>query len=357
MTSGAIGHDERARTQRQLLLPEFGDVTQQRLLDCKVAIVGAGGLGSPVIAYLAAAGVGSLIVIDDDLVQLDNLHRQIIHSIDALDTPKTASASRIAAQLAPRCTVTEVRERLTEENALELLQGADIIVDGSDSFDTRFNIHSAASSLQLPVVWGAVLRWDAQVTVFWPNPPSDSGIRPVALTDVFADASETRAAVGCDIAGVIGPLCGQAGSMMALEVIKLWTGVGRPLLGRMAMLNALTGETRTVRIRPGGDPDSASITPHPRPLSHIPDSAIVLDVRRDAERTESPELPGSLHLPLDRVLQLTTESSDWQPVFGSASSQQPLLVVCTTGQRSLRAARHLMSQGVESVCYLDGGLQ
>lgn len=376
MTSGGLTDAERSRTQRQLLLPEFGESTQQRLRDCKVAVIGAGGLGSPVISYLAAAGIGSLTVIDDDVVELSNLHRQILHSVERIGEPKTASAVAAVARLAPECAVTEIRERLTEANAVELLSDIDIIVDGSDSFETRFVVHAAAVTLSVPVVWGAVLRWDAQVTVFWPNPPAAAGVQPVALTDVFADSEQIRRTAGCSTAGVIGAICGQAGSVMALEVIKLATGVGRPLLGRMLILNGLSGESRTVAIgsqgrtdasaedRAGGrarvDAGNQATVRHsvgdPRPLHEVPLGAVVLDVRRVEERVALAGPPGSHHLPLDEVLALEANPETWPGLFELVTAEHPLVVVCAEGPRSIRAARHLMSCGVDVAGFLDGGI-
>lgn len=342
---------------RQLLLPEFGETTQQRLRESRVTVVGAGGLGSPVIAYLAAAGIGQLTVIDDDVIEASNLHRQIIHSADQIGEPKTASARQIVARLAPECEVSEVRVRLTNDNATELLGGADVIVDGSDSFVTRFSVNKAAHALGVPVVWGAVLRWDAQVTVLWPNPPTSAEVSPVSLTDIFEDSEATRRTVGCSTAGVIGALCGQAGSIMALEVIKLVSGVGKPLIGRMMVIDALRGESRTVALSPAVLPDSAVAAAAPIAYSSLPELARVIDVRRASERHSVPAPAHAHHLPLDELLQLGSDQSTWPAFLITDSADQPLIMVCAEGPRSIRAARHLATQGAPVTGFLDGGLR
>ena len=352
MTERTLSEQERARTGRQLILPELGDGGQQKLAQARIAVVGAGGLGSPVISYLAAAGVGELIVIDDDVVELSNLHRQTIHDQAHLGRPKTVSATEVAARLSPETIVTEKPVRLTAENARELLAGADVIVDGSDSFDTRFPVNDAAMALGVPVVWGAVLGWNAQVTVLWPRPPADSGFTAIELRDVFADTPETRRTVGCSVAGVLGAVCGIAGSMMALEAIKLITGLGQPLVGTMVVIDALAGTTNRVNL--GAAPsrvEAISVTA----LTEIPSEAVIVDVRHVAEREANPVTRDSLHLPLAEVL-LIEGSSPRPAALEALAADQVIVTVCAEGPRSARAARHLISQGYAVAGFLDGGL-
>ena len=250
MDAEGLSDFENARTQRQQLLPAIRERGQRKLNRATVAVVGAGGLGSPVIQYLVAAGVGSLVVIDHDVIELSNLNRQVIHSAADVGTPKTASATSAISRLAPECRVTVSRERLTAHNAVDLLSGADVVVDGSDTFETRFDVSRAAEVLRIPVVWGAVLGWDAQVTVFHPNPPEDSEFLAYRLGDLFADSPEVRVGDTCSTLGVMGAVCGYAGSLMALETIKLLTGAGTPLFGCVTIFNGLTGESRNVRLAP-----------------------------------------------------------------------------------------------------------
>ncbi len=347
MSPDALSSAEKARTARQIILPELAETGQMRLAEATVAIVGAGGLGSPVIEYLAAAGVGKLIVIDDDIIEVSNLHRQTLHSISQIGKPKTLSATDLAAKLAPECDVTEIRERLTRDNAVKLLSGADVIVDGSDSFDTRFDVNFAASQLGVPVVFGAVLRWDAQVTVLWPSPPAESGFTAVDLADIFADNEQTRQTVSCATAGVIGAVCGQAGSLMALEAIKLITGVGRSLLGSMMVIDGLNAEVTKIPLT--SDTSTQSVTV--QALEEIPSHAQVVDVRNDAERQAHPAPANAVHIPFENVLLMKQQS------FTEISLDAELIVICAQGPRSARAARHLANLGYNVVGYLDGGLR
>lgn len=344
MSPDALSPAESARTARQQILPELGLDGQLKLKTATVAVVGAGGLGSPVIEYLAAAGVGRLVIIDDDVVEESNLHRQRLHSHDDLHRPKTSSAFAAVQRLAPECEVVEARTRLTRANAVDLLRDADVIIDGSDSFETRFDVNFAARVLGLPVVWGAVLRWDAQVTVFWPSPPG--GISAVDLTDAFADTKETRETVSCSTAGVIGPVCGIAGSLMALETIKLITSIGAPLLGRMQVINGLSAEVTQVAILPQQHDVPVSISA----LTSIPDTALVVDVRKQSERDVLPGPLESLHFPLDQLLQLQEHSE------APMGKDTGIVVVCAEGPRSARAARHLIRIGYNVLGFLDGGV-
>lgn len=347
MSPDALSEAEKARTARQIILPELGEAGQLRLAKATVAIVGAGGLGSPVIQYLAAAGVGKLIVIDDDVVELSNLHRQIIHGISQLGQPKTSSAVRSASKLSTACEVSEIRERLTRDNALQLLAGVDVIVDGSDSFDTRFDVNFAASQLGIPVVFGAVLRWDAQVTVLWPTPPEDSGFIAVDLADIFADNEQTRQTVSCSTAGVMGAVCGQAGSLMALETIKLITGVGTSLLGSMLVIDGLNAEVTKIPLTSHVASQSVKV----EALQEIPPQAHVLDVRNDSERQAHPAPPKALHIPFEKILLMKQQS------LAEITPDAELIVICAEGPRSARAARHLAKLGYNVVGYLDGGLR
>jgi adenylyltransferase/sulfurtransferase len=244
-----LAPDELIRTARHAVLGGIGEEGQRRLAAARVAVVGVGGLGSPALLALAAAGVGELVVIDDDVVELTNLQRQLIHRISDIGAPKTASVVRAAADLAPRTRVVPVTARLTPENAAELLDGTHVVVDGSDSFDTRRAVDDAAGALGIPLVWGAVQEWHAQVTVFWSRPPA--GIAPVRLADVFPPGTEGEPPT-CAQVGVLGALCVQVGGMLATEVVKLVTGAGEPLIGRMAMVDALRARVAEVPLRGAG---------------------------------------------------------------------------------------------------------
>lgn len=241
----ALDPAELVRTARHAVLAGIGEEGQRRLAAAHVAVVGAGGLGSPALLALAAAGVGSITVIDDDIVELTNLQRQLAHRVEDIGRPKTSSAERAILALSPGAEVVTAAERLDSENAERLFAGADIVVDTSDSFDTRRDGAAATEALGIPLVWGAVQEWHAQATVFWSNPPESD---PVVLTDLFPLGTEGEPP-SCAQVGVLGALCVQVGGMLATEVVKLITGAGEPLLGRLAMIDALTSRQHEIAIR------------------------------------------------------------------------------------------------------------
>ncbi|NUL49068.1 adenylyltransferase/sulfurtransferase MoeZ [Cellulosimicrobium funkei] len=383
------------RTLRQRTLPQIGDSGQDLLSQASIAVVGAGGLGSPVISYLAAAGIGTLHVIDDDHVELSNLNRQTLHGVDTLGGLKTDGAVSAARRLSPETTVIPHPVRLTDANAAVLLAGADLIMDGSDSFTTRFIVHRAATALGIPVVFGALMQWNAQVTVFWSNPPAASGLPAVVLTDVFPDNASTHAAPGCAEAGVLGAVVGITGSLMALEAIKLVLGTGTPLLGRMMLIDGLSGTTTDIPLAPAAPsaPSNQSTPSNPTAPSgcaapaatsaghaarvvpvarrDVDPTAVWIDVRRPEESRERPGPPGTVELPLDRLLRLHSgpelplpSDHPLAPVQASLSpgslvrspAGPPLLPFCAAGPRSATAARHLARLGWPVQGYLDGGL-
>ncbi|MGN7949070.1 HesA/MoeB/ThiF family protein [Microbacterium sp. 22215] len=242
----ALDPAELVRTARHAVLAGIGEEGQRRLAAAHVAVVGAGGLGSPALLALAAAGVGSITVIDDDIVELTNLQRQLAHRVEDIGRPKTSSAERAILALSPGAEVVTAAERLDSENAERLFAGADIVVDTSDSFATRRDVAAAAEALGIPLVWGAVQEWHAQATVFWSNPPQ--GHAPVVLADLFPLGTEGEPP-SCAQVGVLGALCVQAGGMLAGEVVKLITGAGDPLLGRLAMIDGLSARQHEIAIR------------------------------------------------------------------------------------------------------------
>lgn len=230
---------ERERYARHILLKEIGGPGQQRLKAASVAIVGAGGLGAPAALYLAAAGVGRLRLIDDDAVSLDNLQRQIIFRSADVGVSKVERAQAALAALNDNVNVEIEQQRLTEANAAYLLRGVDVILDGTDDFETRFAVNAAARALGAPLVSGAVGRWDGQVSVFARGGPCYRCFVPETPPD-----AETCARVG-----VVGALTGVIGSLMALETIKLIAEAGEPLLGRVMLFDGLKGEARTVSLK------------------------------------------------------------------------------------------------------------
>ncbi len=346
------------RYSRHLLVPGIGAEGQRRLLAARVAVVGAGGLGSPIIAYLAAAGVGNLTVIDDDVVDPSNLQRQVIHRDDAVGTPKTDSAAGFVASLNPDVSVTTVRARITPGNAEELLAGHHLVLDGADNFPTRYAVSDACAALGLPEVWAAVLRFDAQVACFVPGRPDS-----VTLRDLYPVPPRPEDVPSCAEAGVLGALVGQVGSLMATEAVKLICGFGEPLAGRLLLIEALTQRTREVRLRPApadaSAPQARSAPPEPRrPLSVLsvedvaailtdPDRPALLDVREPAEHALG-TLPDSLAVPLGDVLA-------WESLEGHLP-EGPVIVYCKIAPRARRAAAHLAGLGHPDVRLMDGGM-
>ncbi len=376
--AGALTPDERARYSRHLLLGAIGDTGQRRLRAASVFVVGAGGLGAPVLMYLAAAGVGRITVIDDDEVDLGNLHRQVIHSVPAIGRPKVESARDRLTELAPGVRVNAVHARLDALNISGLLSGHDLVVDGSDNFATRYLVSDACEIAGIPVIWGTIDRFRAQLAVFWSRPPAPA--TAVTLRDLYPAPPPPGSVPSCAEAGVVGALCGTVGSMMAMEAVKLITGAGRPLLGRLVLLDLLETTTRTVTIRP--DPSRAPVTVLPDgdascevgppdagsvPVVTASDLAaeladagpsgavapVLVDVRGAGERSIASIEP-SLWVPLDA---LGEDASDPTGVLGRAAERGPLVVYCKSGMRSARAAALLSGAGFTGVRSLAGGIE
>ena len=239
------------RYSRHLIIPEIGAIGQRRLKNARVLVIGAGGLGSPALLYLAAAGVGTLGIIDDDDVDLSNLQRQVIHGVADVGRPKIESARDAIAALNPLVDVRLHNVRLDASNALELFAGYDLILDGADNFATRYLVNDAAAILGKPYVWGSIFRFDGQVSVFWEK-------HGPTYRDLYPEAPPAGSVPSCGEGGVFGMLCAAVGSLMVTEAVKLITGVGRSLLGRVALYDALGGSWREIRV--SKDPAAEPIT-------------------------------------------------------------------------------------------------
>ena len=237
-----LSPEKRARYSRHLLIPEIGEAGQLKLLDSRVLLIGAGGLGSPASLYLAAAGVGTLGIIDADIVDETNLQRQIVHSLDTLGAPKVDSAKRTIAALNPDVNVLTYGERLTSENIDRILDdGWDLIVDGADNFPTRYLVNDASVWHDIPVVHGSIYRFEGQVTVFKPH-------EGPCYRCLFPEPPPPELAPSCAEGGVLGVLPGIIGSLQTNEAIKLAAGVGEPLVGRLLLFDALSTEFSDVKI-------------------------------------------------------------------------------------------------------------
>ncbi|MEU4388052.1 HesA/MoeB/ThiF family protein [Promicromonospora sp. NPDC023805] len=349
---GSLAPAERRRVARHLLLDGFGLAAQERLAASRVVVVGAGGLGSPVLQYLAAAGVGTLGIIDDDVVEASNLQRQVLHSVADVGRAKTASATDALRGLAPEVEVIAHGERLTRDNAAAILGGYHLVVDGSDTYQTRYAVSEAAAALGLPVVWGTVLGWDGQVSVFWSAAPEG---RAITYPDVFGP--QPPEGESCATVGVLSPACGVVGSTMAVEAVKVLTGTGDPALGRLLAYDARTSAWDTIELAappsdPGGvapaepmspaEPTSAAGAPEPAgPLSaraELP-GVLLLDVG-----LHPGAVPGAVFARLEDLAagKLPPELLD-HPLDG------PVVVVCERGLRSRGAVQLLRAEGWRDV--------
>jgi molybdopterin/thiamine biosynthesis adenylyltransferase/rhodanese-related sulfurtransferase len=237
-----LNSDQRNRYQRHLLLPEVGEAGQQRLLESKVLLLGAGGLGSPAALYLAAAGVGTIGIVDMDVVDSSNLQRQILHNLDRLGERKVDSAKKTITDMNPDVDVVTYDVRLGPENVLDIINSYDVIVDGTDNFPTRYLVNDAALLKKIPVVHGSIFRFEGQATVFYPY-------QGPCYRCLVPEPPPAELAPSCAEAGVLGVLPGIIGSIQAVEAIKLLLDLGEPLVGRLLAYDALEQSFRTFKIR------------------------------------------------------------------------------------------------------------
>jgi adenylyltransferase/sulfurtransferase len=339
------------RYSRQVVLPGFGQPAQARLTAARVLVVGAGGLGSAVLPALAAAGIGTIGIIDDDRVELSNLHRQTIHRTDAVGTPKVTSAAATLQALNP-VTVIPHETRLTAQNALQLFADYDVVVDGSDNFPTRYLIADAAFLSGKPVVWGAVSQYGGQASVTLVGTP---GYR-----DLFPTPPPPGSIESCEVGGVLPTTVGVIGSIMATEVIKLVTGIGVPLVGRVTTYDAISGAFRELSF--GRDPHAESITGlsdyqafcglvSTRSTTAVTAAELasekgitLIDVRETWE-AEIASLPGALLIPLGTL----------PDVMGSLDPAERFVVYCHHGIRSQTALEQLLAAGLDAR-HLEGGI-
>ena len=355
---------EISRYRRQLSLAGFGKDAQAKLRDSHVAVIGAGGLGSPALLYLAGAGVGKITIFDSDTVDVSNLHRQVIHTTDKIGVNKAESARQQMVALNPEITVEVVSQRLDENNILGHLRGTDVVLDGTDNFATRYNASWACAILGIPHVWASILGFDAQLTVFY----ADNG--PI-YEDLFPIPPAPGSVPSCSQAGVLGPTVGIVGSAMALEAMKLITGVGTPLIGKIAYFTALEGTWEyiplvgnpevTERVRTTGptqgaeafeEPPVDNAVPTVAEVDGIPDNALIIDVRNPDE-VEMFAIPGSVKFPLPRIVDGETP----EEIASAQAKSLPVVVHCAGGIRSARAVEILNQRGfTEGIYSLRGGI-
>lgn len=365
--AGELTPAEVERYSRHLIIPEIGAVGQRRLKNAKVLVIGAGGLGSPALLYLAAAGVGTLGIVDDDHVDLSNLQRQVIHGVADVGRPKIESARDAVAALNPLVEVRLHNVRLDASNALGLFADYDLILDGADNFATRYLVNDAAAILGKPYVWGSIFRFDGQVSVFWEK-------HGPTYRDLYPEAPPAGSVPSCGEGGVFGMLCAAVGSLMVTEAVKLITGVGRSLLGRVALFDALGGSWREIRVSKdpaaapiteltdyeafcGITPALAADTEHTVTATQLATMLAsrkaglkdfeLVDVRETGEHNIV-SIDGSVLIPQGRIL------------AGEAWAELPqhkdIVFHCKAGTRSANVLEAARKAGYQRVSHLDGGI-
>ena len=352
---------EMQRYSRHILIPEIDMVGQQRIANAKVLCVGAGGLGSTNIQYLAAAGIGTIGIIDFDVVQLSNLQRQVIHFQQDIGEQKVVSAAKKINALNPNVNVVVHDVMLTSDNALEIFAKYDLIIDGTDNFATRYLINDAAALSNKPYIWGSIYQFDGQASVFWskvgpcyrclhPTPPPPGSVP------------------SCAEGGVLGAICASIGSIQVIEAIKLITGIGEPLIGRLLIYDALKLEQRqiSVKVRPDcpicsgaqrdlladyqafcGASQNYLTATELKSMFVNQEDFLLIDVREPWEFEEF-HIPGAQLIPMNLFKD------------GSAISQLPkdrqIVLQCQSGSRSANCLEILVEAGISNVTHLDGGI-
>lgn len=343
------------RFARQRILAGFGADAQQRLAGSHVVVLGAGGLGSAVLPLLAAAGVGVLTIVDDDTVAESNLHRQTLHTAEDLGRSKAESAADAIRRLAPDADIRAVDARFEPGRTFDLLLDADLLVDATDNPATRYLANDAAAIRGIPVVWGSALAYAGQVGVSWDE-------KGVDYRDLFPEDGTASAGDTCDVVGVLPSVCAVIGSMMATEALKLLTGVGEPLLGRVAAYDALSGRTREIEYRRDPDaPRPGSLEERTRERVDIPDRTITAEELRDALAGPTPPvlldvrepweaeivaIPGSVLIPMGTIPEVVTQ----------LDSDADTVVYCHHGVRSAQVLQFLVANGFTHARHLTGGV-
>ncbi|HET7433268.1 MAG TPA: molybdopterin-synthase adenylyltransferase MoeB [Thermoanaerobaculia bacterium] len=342
------------RYSRHLLLPEIGEAGQEKLSRGSVLVIGAGGLGSPVATYLAAAGVGRIGLVDFDRVDITNLHRQILYGTSDVGRPKLEAASERLRDLNDEIEIVTHDARLTSENALEILGGYDVVVDGTDNFATRYLVNDACVLLGKPNVYGSIFRFDGQVSVF------DQKNGP-CYRCLYPDPPPPHLVPSCAEGGVLGVLPGVIGTLQATEAIKLLTGAGETLTGRLLLFDALRMSFRVMKLRKRCDEHAAithlidyeefcspvtSTEITPQQLSQKKNDVVMIDVREPYE-WQAGHIEGATHIPLGELTKRVAE----------IPKDQEIVMICRSGARSAHAQHFLLQSGYSRVLNLAGGMQ
>ncbi|MGI8881639.1 MAG: adenylyltransferase/sulfurtransferase MoeZ [Jatrophihabitans sp.] len=361
----SLSVEEVRRYSRHLIIPDVAMAGQKRLKNAKVLVVGAGGLGSPALLYLAAAGVGTLGVIDFDVVDESNLQRQIIHGQSDIGRPKAESARDSVREINPLITVNVHNEQLTNDNVLDIFGQYDLILDGTDNFATRYLVNDACVLLGKPYVWGSIYRFDGQVSVFWDEHGPN-------YRDLYPDPPPPGMVPSCAEGGVLGVLCAAIGSVMVNEAIKLITGIGDTLVGRLLVFDALEMTWREVKIRK--DPNTVPITElidYDEFCGVVSDEAVeaaagstitaqelkdlidaekpiaLIDVREPAE-WEIVKIPGATLVPKDEILR-----GDALPTL---PQDKQIVLYCKSGVRSAECLAAVKGAGFKDAVHVQGGV-
>lgn len=363
--AAALSVEELQRYARHLSIPDVGREGQQRLRAARVLCIGAGGLGSPVAMYLAAAGIGEIGLVDFDEVDFSNLQRQLLHGTEDVGRPKIESATERLHAINPNVEVRTFATRLTSENAEEIAEPYDLIIDGTDNFETRYLSNDLAVLSGKPNVYGSIYRFEGQVSVFAPH------LGGPCYRCLFPTPPEPGQVPSCAEGGVLGVLPGIVGCLQANEAIKLILGIGEPLVGRLVHFDALAFRFREIRLRRdpecavcGGNPtiteladiDFSCAVPETAPLPEIDvhefrqrlecgKECVVLDVREPHE-AEIAKLPESILIPLGELPQRLHE----------LDRDAEIVIHCKSGGRSAQALALLLESGFENVCHVQGGI-
>jgi sulfur-carrier protein adenylyltransferase/sulfurtransferase len=364
-----LTRDEVARYSRHLIIPDLGVDGQKRLKNARVLVIGAGGLGAPTLLYLAAAGVGTIGIVDFDVVDESNLQRQIIHGVSDIGRSKAQSARDSIAEVNPLVDVRLHEERLERHNAVGLFEQYDLILDGTDNFATRYLVNDAAVLAHKPYVWGSIYRFEGQISVFWEDAPDGRGLN---YRDLYPEAPPPGMVPSCAEGGVLGILCASIASVMGTEAIKLITGIGESLLGRLMVYDALEMSYRTITIRK--DPSTRKITElidyeefcgvvsddaaeaaadstiTPRELRELLESGkkvALIDVREPVE-WDINHIEGAQLIPKSLI-------NSGEGLAKLPQDRMPVLY-CKTGVRSAEALAALKNAGFADAVHLQGGI-
>ncbi|MFD4293056.1 adenylyltransferase/sulfurtransferase MoeZ [Rhodococcus sp. NPDC058505] len=364
-----LNRAEVARYSRHLIIPNVGMTGQKRLKNAKVLVIGAGGLGAPTLLYLAAAGVGTIGIVDFDHVEESNLQRQVIHGRSDVGRPKAHSARDAILEINDGVDVRLHEFRLDTSNAVGLFEQYDLILDGTDNFATRYLVNDAAILAGKPYVWGSIYRFEGQVSVFWEAAPDGRGLN---YRDLYPEAPAPGTVPSCAEGGVLGVLCASVGSIMATEAIKLIVGIGEPLLGRLMIYDALAMSYRTIRVRrdPGrvpvtelidydafcgvvSDDAQAAVSGSAVTAAELAErlgaggDIALIDVREPVE-WDIVHLPGATLIPKDRILS--------GEALAELPQDRPITVYCKTGIRSAEVLAALKAAGFADATHLHGGI-